>query len=90
LRARWPQSAAFAWANALHFWETSLYETSEEDAGHIARQALKAFRIGLDIAGVPASGTWNWKIAHPATVAEDAATVDVAKTTLETEELVLA
>jgi hypothetical protein len=85
-----PQSAAFAWANALHFWETGLYETSAEDAGRTARQALKAFRIGLDIAGVPASGMWNWKITHPATVAEDAATVDVAKATLETEELVLA
>lgn len=85
-----PQNAAFAWANALHFWETGLYETSAEDAGRTARQALKAFRVGLDIAGVPASGMWNWKIARPATMAEDAATVDVAKTTLETEELVVA
>lgn len=84
------QSAAFAWANALHFWETSLYETSAEDAARTARQALKAFRLGLNIAGVQASGTWNWKIARPATVAEDAATVDVAKTTLEMEELVVA
>ena len=88
----WPltQNAAFAWANALHFWETGLYETSAEDAGRTARQALKAFRVGLDIAGVPASGMWNWKVAHLATVAEDAATVDVAKTTLEMEELVVA